>query len=152
MNYDGILEELSSVSKTQINSKFSIYELDEFNFKIKDEYFLGHSDIAPLRKVDPGENFPWQRLSKYNLGIWYKENLQNIKLQKNNKRYNFFKNIYKIGYRYFSLKKRTIKTDRKIIKAFQLRFLPNKVSGNLDQKTLKISYYLATMPKILKKP
>jgi len=139
-------------SNIQIKSLITLCKYLKRKYKIKDEYFLGHSDIAPLRKVDPGENFPWQRLSKYNLGLWYKENLQNIKLQKNNIRYNFFNNIYKIGYRYFSLKKRTIKRDRKIIKAFQLRFLPNKVSGNLDQKTLKISYYLATMPKILKKP
>ena len=44
------------------------------------------------------------------------------------------------------------KSDKKIIKAFQLRFLPKRVTGNLDQKTLKISYYLATSYKILKKP
>ena len=138
-------------STSQIKSLINLCKVLKKKYKIKQENFLGHSDIAPLRKVDPGENFPWQRLSKYNLGLWYKENLQNIKLQKNNIRYNFFNNIYKIGYRYFSLKKRKIKKDKKIIKAFQLRFLPKRVSGNLDQKTLKISYYLANNYNILKK-
>ena len=139
-------------SNIQIKSLIRLCKSLKKKYKIKDEYFLGHSDIAPLRKVDPGENFPWQKLSKHNLGVWYKEKLQHIKFQKNKTRFNFFKNIYKFGYRYFSLKKRMTQKDKKIIKAFQLRFLRKRVSGNLDQKTLKISYYLAANYKILKKP
>ena len=138
-------------SNIQIKSLIRLCKSLKKKYKIKDDHFLGHSDIAPLRKVDPGEYFPWKKLSNYNLGVWYKEKLQNIKTQKNKKRYNFFKNIYKFGYRYFSLKKRKIKKDKKIIKAFQLRFLPKRVSGKLDQKTLKISYYLANSYNILKK-
>ncbi len=54
----------------------------------------------------------------------------------------FFTNLFKIGYRYFSKNKRS-KKDLLIIKAFQRRFLPNKVTGKIDQKTLKISHFLA---------
>ena len=43
-------------------------------YSIKKENFLGHSDIAPLRKIDPGERFPWKKLSKYNLGNGLKKN------------------------------------------------------------------------------
>ena len=138
-------------SSIQIKNLINLCKNLKKKYKIKNENFLGHSDIAPLRKVDPGEKFPWQKLSKYNLGIWYKKNPQNFKIQKDKKKYKFFSNIYKIGYRYFSLNQRIAQKDKKIIKAFQQKFLPSRVSGKIDQKTLEISYYLASRYKILKK-
>lgn len=37
---------------------------------IAPERVLAHSDVAPIRKVDPGENFPWQRLHAGGVGHW----------------------------------------------------------------------------------
>ncbi len=37
---------------------------------IPDSRILAHSDIAPGRKVDPGERFPWARLAAEGLGLW----------------------------------------------------------------------------------
>jgi len=37
---------------------------------IPDERILGHSDVAPTRKEDPGELFPWKRLAQAGHGLW----------------------------------------------------------------------------------
>jgi N-acetylmuramoyl-L-alanine amidase len=39
-------------------------------WSIEPQMVLGHSDIAPIRKVDPGENFPWGVLSQQGVGHW----------------------------------------------------------------------------------
>ena len=131
----------------QIKSLIKLCKKLKKKYKILDNNFLGHSDIAPLRKTDPGEKFPWKKLSKYQIGNWYDEKdmikILHINQHKKNTIKNFFfKNLHKIGYRYFNLKKRK-KTDFLIVKAFQRRYLPNEVTGKINQKTLKISNFLA---------
>ena len=126
----------------QINSLIKLCKLLKRKYKIKTENFLGHSDIAPLRKIDPGEKFPWKKLSKYKIGLWFK-NKKVIKEQKVSYQL-FFKNLHKIGYRYFNIYKKS-KKDKLIIKAFQRKYLPSDVSGKLNQKTMKIGQYLANL-------
>jgi len=57
-------------------------------------------------------------------------------------KYIFFKNLKKLGYRYFSLNIRKKVEDKKIIKSFQQHYLPSNVTGTLDQKTHIISHFL----------
>ena len=125
----------------QIKSLIFLCKKLKKKYAIKKENFLGHSDISPLRKIDPGEKFPWKKLSTYNLGKWYKEDTKNISLNTKKIELSFFKNIKKLGYRYFSIYNRKIK-DRKIVKSFQQHYLPNNVTGKIDQKTFKISRFL----------
>ena len=72
-------------------------------YKINPKNILGHSDIAVLRKKDPGEKFPWEYLSKNKIGIWHTLNkqdlLKNRKLKISKIEENiFFRNLFKIGY------------------------------------------------------
>ena len=130
-------------SKKQINSLIILCLKLKRKYKLENLDFLGHSDIAPLRKIDPGEKFPWERLSKFKIGSWYK-NLNSEFFNTNKKEFKklFFKNLYRIGYRYFNINKRQ-KNDKKIIEAFQRHYLPKKITGKIDPKTLKISHFLA---------
>ena len=128
-------------TKKQINSLISLCKKLKKKYRIKDENFLGHSDIAPLRKADPGEKFPWKKLSKFKLGKWYHhKNFIAVKDKKKIEKI-FFQNIKKLGYRYFDVQRRSNK-DKKIIKSFQQHYTPNNVTSKIDQKTFIISQYL----------
>jgi len=135
-------------SKDQITNLVSLCKKLQKKYMIKKENFLGHSDIAPLRKKDPGEKFPWKKLSEYNIGFWHENSKEKLKLTELKKIENlFFKNLYKIGYRYFNIHKRA-KEDKYIITSFQRHYLPQKVSGKIDTKTFKISDFLANERKL----
>ena len=134
-------------SKNQLTSLISLCKFLKKRYMIKKENFLGHSDIAPLRKLDPGEKFPWKKLSKFKLGRWYKIDKKKLKLtHKEGVKNLFFKNLFIIGYRYFHVFKRR-KKDKFIIKSFQQHYLPNNVSGKIDKKTYKISQFLVNSSK-----
>ena len=57
--------------QSQIKSVISLCRNIKKKYSIKKENFLGHSDIAPLRKLDPGEKFPWKKLSLNSIGRWF---------------------------------------------------------------------------------
>ena len=131
-------------TKVQINRLVILCRNLKKKYRIKNQFILGHSDIAPLRKIDPGEKFPWKYLSSKNIGIYPKKiKIKNgFQLETKNSK-TFFKNLYKIGYRY--LNKRP---QNRIIKNFQRRYRQKKVNGFLDKETLKISDFLAKKSNI----
>ena len=59
---------------SQIKSLISLIESLKTKYKIKKSNILGHSDIAPLRKIDPGYLFPWHKLAAKGLVILPKKN------------------------------------------------------------------------------
>ena len=130
-------------SNYQIKSLITLCKRLKRKYNLKSQNFLGHSYIAPLRKVDPGEKFPWKKLSKFNLGKWYKTHkFKTETIRQNNVEKIFFKNLSILGYRYFRINLRDKITDKLIIKAFQRRYNPKRVTGKIDKKTLGISQYL----------
>ncbi len=119
--------------KKQIKCLIKISKILIKKYRIKKKNILGHSDIAPLRKKDPGEKFPWKKLSDSKIGIWH--SLESKELKKNRKKKTrfsekkfFFKCIKKIGYQTRFNKKKSV-YENKIIKAFQRRFRTEYISG-----------------------
>ena len=112
-------------------------------YKIRLHNVLGHSDIAPSRKKDPGEKFPWSLLAKKKLCIWHNLNLDKIKFYRKIKLNSleekiFFKNLSKIGYS----KTKGINSKKMkiyLIKAFQRRFRQDLINGKVDKECYLIS-------------
>ena len=128
-------------SMKQIKSLTLLCKNLKKKYSLKAENFLGHSDIAPLRKIDPGEKFPWKKLSFKKIGKWYRKKKININFDKKKMKILFFKNLTKLGYRHFNTHKNN-NNNTKVIKSFQRHYLPNNVTGVMDQKTYEISYFL----------
>lgn len=60
-------------SRKQMQKLYELLNTLCTKYTIKPENILGHSDIAPTRKPDPGLSFPWKRLSRHGFGIWYNQ-------------------------------------------------------------------------------
>ena len=112
-------------------------------YKINYKNVLGHSDVSPDRKKDPGEKFPWKNLSKFKLVQWHNLNEKKLKryrlikltLKDEN---NFLNNLYKIGYSKIKSSKLS-NNKRFLVKSFQRRFRQNLVNGIIDKECLLIS-------------
>ena len=114
-------------------------------FKLKPKNILGHSDIAPTRKKDPGEKFPWKLFAKKRIGVWHslstkKLKQSRLKLVEAKEKIKFFKNLSKIGYVFNNPKNLKKKIFLKlIIKSFQRRFRQNLIDGKIDKECYLIS-------------
>ena len=128
-------------NKKQINSIICLSQKLAKKYDLKKKNFLGHSDISPDRKQDPGEKFPWELLSKYRIGIWHSLNqrlLKKCRLKKISKseKKTFLNNLIKIGYIF---KKKKINSILPAVKAFQRRFRPKLINGKIDLECFKIA-------------
>jgi len=54
----------------QIDAVIGLLDGIRERWDIPDHRILGHSDVAPARKSDPGERFPWQGLAAHGHGLW----------------------------------------------------------------------------------
>ena len=61
----------TNFNKRQIKSVLKLTQFLIQKYKIKSKFILGHSDISPDRKKDPGEKFPWKDLFKKHIGMWH---------------------------------------------------------------------------------
>ena len=139
----GHANEYKNFSNKQILSAKKLIKFLIKKYNIKTENLLGHSDVAPSRKLDPGEKFPWKKLFKYRLCKWHKldqnylKKLRNIKLSKKDS-FLFIRNLYKIGYNRINNIK--LQKNYKLLTfAFQRRFRQELVNGKIDKECLLIS-------------
>ena len=118
-------------SEKQYESLEQLITLLFDKYNIKKDRVLGHSDIAPSRKLDPGENFDWHRLARKSLAIWpdkivtVPESIKSDKLL-----YNL---LSEIGY--------DVKNHYKSsLIAFKRRFIPSYIQEDTNELVVNTAY------------
>ena len=127
-------------SKKQIKSLIKLTKILIKKYKIKKNNIIGHSDVAPDRKKDPGEKFPWKTLYQNNIGTWHNLNSRKLSLLRRKtvlikEKILFIKKLRKFGYPYKNtIIKSKLKYNTLLVKAFQRHFRPELINGKIDQE------------------
>lgn len=106
---------------------------------------IGHADIAPDRRLDPGPKFPWRRLYENGIGAWYDEEtvaryhaafereLPDLAMMQ--------RALAAFGYRIEETGENDVQT-RFVVRAFKMRFRPGQCTGGIGAETAAILFAL----------
>ena len=112
-------------NKSQVDAAVKLILYLKNKYQINDAFILGHSDIAPLRKLDPGYLFPWIVLNKKGIGLLPKKNDSRKKLDPSN-----IKNLQILlsdfGYK-ISINGLMDKETLQVIYAFESHYCPEEL-------------------------
>lgn len=149
--------DFENYTKYQISSLFRLLRYLQKEYSIKPYNILGHSDIAPYRKIDPGEKFPWKLFSQKKITNTPKKinikEFDNIEISLNLifKRSRRKKALYMLGFIGYDTKPalNSKKNFQLLIKAYQMHYRHLFVNGKLDQKTynLIVDHYNESLTK-----
>lgn len=117
-------------AQAQISSLLSVLADLKKTHTIPPANFIGHSDIAPGRKVDPNVNFPWKTLAENGYGLWPDAVLTDSVPET----FNPVEALRIIGY--------DVKNPENAVKSFQLHFVQKDITGILNEEEKKILYNL----------
>ncbi|HBI84484.1 N-acetylmuramoyl-L-alanine amidase [Orrella sp. NBD-18] len=123
----------------QINAVIALTKEIAKRHDIRPENIVGHSDVAPLRKQDPGPSFPWKQLAQAGLGRWYDESAATkYEADFNKKGLPDAKwwqgQLKRVGYQITETGIMDANT-RHVIAAFQMHYRPDAVTGKPDAQT-----------------
>jgi N-acetyl-anhydromuramyl-L-alanine amidase AmpD len=106
---------------------------------------VGHSDIAILRKSDPGPKFPWKRLYEAGIGAWYQEDLKADYEQRFEQRLPDIATVQdalnRLGY-FVEPTGQFDNATRHAMRAMQLHFRPQNYTGEIDAESVAIIWAL----------
>ena len=113
---------------------------------ISRERVLGHSDVAPARKKDPGEKFPWAKLAAAGVGFWVEPApiTEGRTLSANDRGAaveDLQKQLIKFGYG-LEVSRFYDDATRLVVTAFQRHFRPERVDGLADPSTVETLRHL----------
>lgn len=126
----------------QINAVIALSKDIMKRHGIGSQNVLGHSDIAPARKIDPGEHFPWAGLAAAGVGIWPNQRDKDARIlfeagQRDRGVAILQSGLAQIGYGARVSGEHDALTQD-IVKALQRRFRPSRVDGIVDIETMSL--------------
>jgi len=113
--------------------------------EVKPTHVIGHSDIAPQRKIDPGPRFPWERLHELGIGAWYDDETVIRYWEQFNVQMPSVLQMQEALHVYGYKIERSGELDeqtRNVLRAFQHHFLPYRVSKEFTVETAAVLYAL----------
>lgn len=113
--------------ETQIESLIDLASAILKRHPIAPARVVGHSDVAPARKQDPGERFPWAQLADFGIGLWPAWSARALTLPVEIA-------LAEIGYGVSPHVDIPLET---VVTAFQRHFAPKTITGNADPETLR---------------
>jgi N-acetylmuramoyl-L-alanine amidase len=116
-------------TETQLTSLLQLLDTLKHEYTIPAANFIGHSDIAPVRKVDPNIYFPWKTLAERGYGLWYGDTTNQIVPESFNSMYA----LRIIGY--------DVRDTTAAIRAFKRHFLQDTVAI-ISEGDKKVMYQL----------
>lgn len=127
----------------QIKAVLAILDKLVKRYQILPENIIGHSDIAPSRKIDPGPLFPWQELAEHGFGVWpdpkkvayflgdrSPKDLVDVRTLQGL--------LFAFGYTGISQNGELDMITKASLRAFQLHFRPSDISGRPDAQTMAL--------------
>lgn len=140
---------LPDFARPQLTSLIKLCKRLVQSYNIVDFNIVGHSDIAPSRKQDPGEKFPWKEVAKRGVGYWpteIKKDHRTIFEQGASDRAISIlqKGLAFIGYQ-VEVNGRLDAHTYDVIRAVQRRYRPDLINGNIDIQTVEIITKLTDM-------
>ncbi len=116
-------------TEAQINSLTVLLERLKTTYKIPAANFIGHGDVAPARKVDPGIEFPWKTLSEKGFGLWY-DDTTNVQVPDN---FDYLMGLRIIGY--------DVSSPASALAAFKRHFMSDN-SSTINANVRKVIYMI----------
>ncbi|MBL8519478.1 MAG: N-acetylmuramoyl-L-alanine amidase [Betaproteobacteria bacterium] len=106
--------------------------------QIPPDRVLGHSDIAPQRKQDPGPRFPWKRLAEAGLVLWPDEGRVRDVLPRFEKELPdvewFQRRLVQHGFE-LKVNGQYDEATLNVLAAFQMKYRPSNIEGGMDAET-----------------